>query len=237
MLTLSFTTGTEPGKWFGRFRDRTRHGGLEAFESEDALIELIDGRAQLALVRLPHRGVGPERFHVVELYQEEKGVALPKDSELTLIEGAVEMSDLAGQIMNYRIPVDGEVDVAAVRDALQIVAANVGVVIAPKPLLKVLSRKLVVPRQLQEESVPVTRIALVWHRDGDSDAIQDFVGIAKGRTVNSSRQVAPKRSAREKALAKQARRGMEKPTKKSSGGRGTHRGGKGSGGSRHKRGR
>lgn len=237
MLTLSFVTGTEPGKWFDRFRDRTRHGRLEAFESEDSLAALIDGRAQLALVRLPSQQLDAEKFHVVELYQEDKGVALPKDSELTLIEGEVKLADLAGQIMNYRIPDHGEVDVAAVREALQIVAANVGVVIAPKPLLKVLSRKLVVPRQLKDESVPATRIALVWHQDADSDAIQDFVGIAKGRTVNSSRQVAPKRSAREKTLAKQARRTAEKPAKKSSGGRGGNRGGKGFGGSRHKRGR
>ncbi|MGD7001767.1 LysR substrate-binding domain-containing protein [Corynebacterium halotolerans] len=214
MLTLSFVTGTEPGKWFGRFRERTRHGGLEATESDDALGVLIDGRVQLALVRLPDQRLDPEEFHVVELYREGKGVALPGDSELTLIEGALTPADLEDQIINYRPAAHGGVDPAAVREALQIVAANVGVAIAPKPLLKVLSKKLVVPRQLQADDVPDTHIALVWRRTQDNDAIQDFVGIAKGRTVNSSRQVAPKRSAREKTLAKQARRKAAAPARR-----------------------
>ncbi|MGP6173685.1 LysR family transcriptional regulator substrate-binding protein [Corynebacterium sp. A21] len=215
MLTLSFVTGTEPGKWFERFQERTRHGRLEAWESEDPLAALIDASAQLALVRLPDHRLDPEQFHVVELYQEEYGVALPRDSELTLITGPVSAEDIAGEIINYQVPDNGEVDVVAVRDALQIVAANVGVVIAPKPLIKVLSKKLVVPRTYSADGIPQTQIALAWRQEGDSDAIQDFVGIAKGRTLNSSRQIAPRLSAREKALAKQARRAAEKPAARS----------------------
>ncbi len=205
MLTLSFVTGTEPGKWFHRFRERTAHGGLAALDCDDALAELLDGRADLALVRLPDARVTDEH-HVVRLYEEAPGVAVPKGSVFAELGETVAAADLADEHVNYRIGTDGGVDVAQVRDGLQVVAANVGVVIAPRPLLKVLAKKQVVPLGLADDSVPTTEIALVWHRDRDSGAIQDFVGIARGRTVNSSRQAAPRRTAREKALARQARR-------------------------------
>lgn len=208
MLSLSFVTGTEPGKWFARFRERTRHGGISALDSDDPLAMLIDARVDLALARLPDARVG-EGFHVVELYEEASGVALPKDSELTLLK-ILGPRDIDGEIINYRAPAEG-IDIQAVRDGLQVVAANVGVLIGPRPLLKVLSHKQIEHRDFRDPNQPATQIALVWHKDKDSEAIQDFVGIAKGRTANSSRLVAPKRSAREKALAKQARRSQEKP--------------------------
>lgn len=203
MLRLSFVTGTEPGKWFTRFRDRTAHGRLVTIDSEDPLAELLDARADLALARLPDPRV-TEELHVVELYREIPGIALPRDSELTLLE-RLSPADIEGEIINWSTPADGLIDIAAVRAGLQVVAANVGVVIAPRPLIKVLSRKQIEHRDFIGE-VPGTRIALVWRRADDSGAIQDFVGIAKGRTPNSSRQAAPKRTAREKTLAKQQRR-------------------------------
>ena len=70
------------------------------------------------------------------------------------------------------------------------------------------------PLGLSDESIPVTEIALVWRKEHDGEAIQDFVGIAKGRTARSSRQEKPKRSAREKAKAKQARRNVNNSLQK-----------------------
>jgi len=215
MLALSFVTGTEPGKWFERFRERTTHGELLATGSDDPLTELLDARATLTLLRLPDIRLTDELrrdLHVVTLYSETPGIALPKDSELTLLD-RLTPADIDGEIIHY----DGT-DATAVRDALPVVAANVGVVIAPRPLLKVLSRKQIEHREYDSPGHEPTEIALVWRRADDSEAIQDFVGIAKGRTVNSSRQAAPKRSAREKALAKQARRGDAPPKRAGRGG-------------------
>lgn len=214
MLTLSFITGTEPGKWFERFRERTSHGGLAVAESANPLEALAAGETELALTRLPDPRVDTGIHHVVELYREEPGVALSKDNELTLLDGTIGPEDVAGEICNYRIDDSGVVDVSKVRESLQVVAANVGIVIAPRPLLRVLSGKQVEHRGYRDSSVPDTRIALVWRKTADSDAIQDFVGIARGRTVNSTRQAAPRRSAREKSLAKQARRSARKPETK-----------------------
>ncbi|AGG66385.1 LysR family transcriptional regulator substrate-binding protein [Corynebacterium callunae] len=208
MLILSFSTGTEPGKWFMRFRERTHHGGLETLDSDDALGEMLEGKAQLALTRLPDARID-ENLHVVELYSENPGVAFPKDYFLAAEEGDVDPAELQGEIINWEIPESGEVNAAEVRAALQIVAANVGIVIAPRPLIKVLSKKLVEHRNLKGGKK--TTIALVWKKSEDNEEIQDFVGIARGRTANSSRQQTVKRSAREKTLAKQARKQAEKP--------------------------
>jgi hypothetical protein len=46
-------------------------------------------------------------------------------------------------------------------------------------------RKDVVRRAVTD--LPSTTIALVWRRDRDADNIQAFVGVAKGRTANTSR--------------------------------------------------
>ncbi|WP_277102306.1 LysR family transcriptional regulator substrate-binding protein [Corynebacterium vitaeruminis] len=211
MLNLSFVTGTEPGKWFDRYRDRTGHGLAER-NSDDPMAELLGGEADLVLVRLPDERVDTERLHVVRLYEEATGIAVPKDHTLTLVE-AVGEEDLEGEMVLYRWT-GGLVDIAAVRGHLQVVAANVGLVIAPRPLLKVLSGKQIEVRGFEGEAAR-SGIALVWDKDQDSEAIQDFVGIAKGRTVHSSRQSAPKKAAKKKPVArKSGAKRAEKPRRR-----------------------
>ncbi len=211
MLRLVFSTGTEPGKWFRRYRDSHPPESLVTVDADDAMDVLLAHEADLALTRLPDSRVD-DSFHVVQLYEEAPGIAVPKDSVYAEVGEDVTQEDVAEEIVNYRIAQDGSVDVPALRTALQVVAANVGVAIAPRPLLKVLSKKQVVALGLEDPTVARTVIALVWRRADDGDEIQDFVGVAKGRTRNSSRNAAPKRSARDKAKAKQARRkSQEKP--------------------------
>lgn len=205
MLRLVFSTGTEPGKWFRRYRDSHPPESLVTVDADDAMDVLLAHEADLALTRLPDSRVD-DSFHVVQLYEEAPGIAVPKDSVYAEVGEDVTPEDVAEEIVNYRIAQGGSVDVPALRTALQVVAANVGVAIAPRPLLKVLSKKQVVALGLEDPTVARTVIALVWRRADDGDEIQDFVGVAKGRTRNSSRNAAPKRSARDKAKAKQARR-------------------------------
>lgn len=209
-LLIAYAKGTAPGKWFDRFNERTAHSPLETFESRDPFPLLADApadaqgrpRPQLALVRLPDRRID-ERFHLVRLYTEQPGVAVPKDSELTLLD-TITAEDIEDEHLNYQPNEHNEVDVVAVLDALQVVAANVGVVLAPRPLLRVINNKATAHRDYTDGRE--TDIALVWLKELDNEVIQDFVGIAKGRTPNTSRQSTPKRSAREKTLAKQRRR-------------------------------
>ena len=125
MLSLSFITGTEPDKWFRRFTDRTDHGGLRTVASDDALAQLLSGDVDVALVRLPDARVTDE-MHVVRLYDEQPGIALPVDHTLTLLEQVGE-TDIVGELIHDQ----GSSDIPAIREHLGVVAAGVGVVIAP----------------------------------------------------------------------------------------------------------
>lgn len=192
MLSLSFVSGAEPTKWFQRYASFTANPPLQTSTSDDPLAELLAGNVTMALVRLPDARLDAvaDAYHKVELYEEDRGVAVPADSIYAQLgERAVSLPELDEEIVNYRIPPSGEVVVAEVRAALQVVAANVGIAIAPRPLLRVLSGNQVVPLSLAEaaDTVPATRIALVWRKADDSEAIQDFVGITKGRRAGSAR--------------------------------------------------
>ena len=180
MLRFSFVTGTEPGKWFTRYRRATTHG-LSEIGDDDPFSLLQAGECDLALMRLPDERVS-DAHHVVVLYEEQPGVAVPKDSVYAIAGGDLTHKDVEGEIVNFRFAPAASIN--ELREALSVVAANVGVAFAPRPLLKVLSRKQVAVRGIDGEP---TRIALVWQRRADCDAIQDFVGVAKGRTARSSR--------------------------------------------------
>ncbi|MCK7678081.1 LysR family transcriptional regulator [Corynebacterium sp. CCM 9186] len=201
-LSIGFVTGTAPGKWFDRFGERTGHGEPVAGESVDPMAELIDGRVDLALVRLPDPRID-DTYHLVRLYEEEPGIAVPKDSELTLAD-TLGVDDISDQTVFHRPDVDGSVDIRAVGEAVDIVATGVGAVLAPRPLLRRLGSRRTENRGYRDGRP--TTIALVWRVVDDCDMIQDFVGIARGRTEASSRTAQPKRSASEKAAAKKARR-------------------------------
>lgn len=188
MLRFCFVTGCEPDKWVRRFQDRTEHGGMVASAADDPLSQVAEGSADVALVRGPvtqewRETLVADGYHCVALYEEQPGVGMPKDHTLTLLE-AVTDEDLAGEHVLYRS--DGAVDPAAVCEALKVVAANVGVVLAPRPLLKVLSGRQVEHRAWTNGEPTV--IALVWRRERDGDDIQDFVGICRGRKPSSARQ-------------------------------------------------
>ena len=217
MLTISFVTGTEPGKWLKRYEELSGTC-LSALPSTNPLAEPAD----LVLIRLPDTRVD-ESFHVVRLYEEALGVAVPKDSvyaEMFAATGeAVDRKELRDEIVNFDffdcVEAAGETEgetagdaIEQLRAALQVVAANVGVAYGPLPLLRALSKKQVVAVPLEAPEVAPTEIALVWKKERDSDEIQDFVGVAKGRTVRSSRQTvkAKKAGKSEKPAKPQAKK-------------------------------
>ena len=203
MLRIAFVTGTEPGKWFARYRETTDHG-LEELPSDDPFALVEAGEADLALMRLDDRvGEPGETYHCVSLYSEAPGVAVPKDSVFAEMGEKLAPREFAGEIINFTYKPDSLID--DLRSALQVVAANVGIAYAPAPLLKVLSKKQVAVVDLtsQPEGMEQTEIGLVWKISADSDAIQDFVGVAKGRTRNSSR-----------ATSRDAKRNTKKSVKK-----------------------
>ena len=185
MLSLAFVTGTEPGKWFKRFVQSTPHT-LDTQGVDDPFAALVDQATptSLVLMRLPDARVTDD-FHVVRLYTEASGVAVPKDSLFAELGERVDYADLEGEIINWTYQPQASID--ELRAALQVIAANVGVALAPLPLLKVLSKKQIKVLEVHDAPLAATEIALVWRKADDCDVIQDFVGVAKGRTARSSR--------------------------------------------------
>ncbi|SCX20044.1 LysR substrate binding domain protein [Corynebacterium jeikeium] len=192
-LKVVFSTGVQPDKWFRRFDERVLGWKIASAGTDDPLPYIRAGQADVALVRLPAHGFErPADMHEVALYEEQIGVAAPKDHPVKVMD-SIAFRELVDEKLMYVTPSTGWDDVGALREALQVVAANVGIAVAPRPLLRAINQRGVVHRDLfgiDATTCPGTRVALMWLTESDSDVIQDFVGICKGRTASSSRQVA-----------------------------------------------
>lgn len=192
-LRIIYSPGVQPDKWFTRFDERIPNWKVASAQVDDPLKYIRAGAADVAIVRLAGGdlgGVGGKEsdLHEVRLYEEQLGVAAPKDHPLKVMESAT-FAEIEDEIINAAPDAAGNVDLSAVCEGLQVVAANVGVVIAPRPLLRAVNQSGVVHRDLFDaHGVGGSRVALVWRKDRDADEVQDFVGICKGRKAGSTRQ-------------------------------------------------
>ena len=103
------------------------------------------------------------------------------------------------------IPVDHRPETT--QDAMELVAAGMGALIVPQSLARLYHRKDLTYRPIVD--APTCAVALVFPAGAPSVEVEEFTGIVRGRKPSSSRgqtEPAPKRSAREKTLAKQAAR-------------------------------
>ncbi|MFG6402152.1 LysR substrate-binding domain-containing protein [Microbacterium sp. P04] len=193
-FTLGVVPGATPGKWIDAWRERMPHVELVvrhiavANQSE----EVTAGAVDAALVRLP---VATDDLHVVRLYDEVPVAVMAVDSSLTAAD-ELALTDLAGEIVI--VPADDVLHVsvpgavapafappADTAEAVETVAAGVGTVLMPMSLARLHARKDVASRPVLD--LPVSTVAIAWARDGDNPDVDVFVGIARGRTANSSR--------------------------------------------------
>lgn len=177
-LVVAFVTGVTPGKWERIWRERRPPGRIELrpLPQDAALAALRDGGVHMVLAR--DTGADDDR-HAIQLYRENPVVVARKGSLVASLD-AVDLVDLTDENV---LPVDLEHGTGA--DAVELVAANVGIAILPQSVARTLSRKDVVARPLRDG--PDTGIALVWPIDGAHPLCETFVGIVRGRTANSSR--------------------------------------------------
>src|SRR5690606_21064973 len=115
----------------------------------------------------------------------------------------------------------------------------VGVLIVPQSLARLHHRKSLTYRPLvgtEQRPVPQSQVALSWPEGETSELMEEFIGIVRGRTVNSTRgrgptpkqpkqgkQQAPKQDRRSSHAPKRGggrRGGPGKPGRPGSGGRG-----------------
>ena len=190
---LAYVPGVTPAKWVHTWGERLPGVPLElvAATAAEAPGKLIDGEADAGLVRLP---VDRDRLSAIPLYAETTVVVVPKDHELTALE-EVPAEELGGYIVQH--PMDdclewdelpGEPAISrpeTTADAIELVAAGVGLLLVPQSLARLHHRKDLVYRPVA--GVPQSQVVLSWLEGQTTDLVEEFIGIVRGRTVNSTR--------------------------------------------------
>jgi DNA-binding transcriptional LysR family regulator len=177
-LRFADVAGVTPGKWIRRWEERMPHVPLRAFMSDGGtqLSVLRDGSADLSFVRLP---VDREGLNVIPLYEEQPVVVAPKGHEISVFED-VALEDLAAETF-----LDAD-ELGGPEAALQVVASGAGLLILPMSVARHFNVKDTVARRLS--GAPGTEIALAWPSGSTDEVIEEFIGIVRGRTAQSSRQ-------------------------------------------------
>ncbi|HXH78655.1 LysR family transcriptional regulator substrate-binding protein [Nocardioides sp.] len=186
---VAFVTGATPDKWARAWRDRRREP-LELVPVVETEQEhgVRDGAVDMALVRLP---VDREGLHCIPLYAEVPVVVASSEHFIAAAD-EVALADLSEEQLVRPHSSGWHPDVEQLdwppmseKDAIETVAAGTGVVIMPMSIARLHQRKDVVQRPVSD--LDSTQIALVWLLDRDGEDTQAFVGVVRGRSVNSSR--------------------------------------------------
>lgn len=170
---MGFVHGVTVTKWKRVWSERLAQWPLvltEVKASEQRAI-LVGGQADLCFVRLP---IDTGGLHTIRLYEEVPVVIVPKDHPLAEY-GEVLEADLANeQALDPEDPA-----------AIDQVAWNIGVLRVPHSVARSHSRRDLVSRPIADAKPTV--IALAWLVDASNPLIDEFIGIVRGRTANSSR--------------------------------------------------
>lgn len=214
-LTLGYVPGATPAKWARIWAERHREARLQlcTVSAGDAPAAVLAGTVDVALLRPPADTSG---LAVIPLYEETTVVVVPKDHILSAVD-EITAVDLGGEPTLLPLddvvvwpdapgaPIDHRPETT--EDAIELVAAGLGALIVPQSLARLYHRKDLTYRPITD--APTCPVALAFPDGSPSALVEEFIGIVRGRKPGSSRgpaQPAPKRSAREKTLAKQAAR-------------------------------
>jgi DNA-binding transcriptional LysR family regulator len=212
---VGYVPGVTPAKWARTWAQRHPEVPLRlhAVAAADAAHALRADTIDVALLRPP---VDTSGIAVISLYEETTVVVVPIDHLFSAVD-AVTVADLDGEAI--LIPLDDVVGWAAApgfhvdqrpettRDATELVAAGIGALIVPQSLARLHHRKDLVYRPITD--APTCPVALAVPEGEQPALVEEFIGIVRGRKASSSRgrvEPTPKRTAREKTLAKQAAR-------------------------------
>lgn len=214
-LTLGYVPGGTPAKWARIWSERHPEIRLQlhAVAAADAAAEVRTGVVDLAVLRLPADTTG---LAVIPLYEETTVAVVPTDHVLAAADEIV-AADLDGEptLLPYDDvlawagapgdPIEHRPETTA--DAIELVAAGLGVLVVPQSLARLHHRKDLTYRPITD--APACPVVLAFPEGPQPELVEEFIGIVRGRKPSSSRgqaEPAPKRTAREKTLAKQAAR-------------------------------
>lgn len=195
VFRLAVVPGVMPGKWLDIWQDRYPHVTVELAQvaAHDARALVLDGSVDAALLRSP---LDPAGLSAIRLYDETPVVVVSTDSALTAAE-ELTVSDLADEVLITSAEdtlhigqLEGTVAPrfsapATTKDAVELVASGVGIIIVPMSLARLHHRKDVEYRPLANG--PLSTVSLAWSEHNTTEDIDAFIGVVRGRTANSSR--------------------------------------------------
>jgi len=177
---VAYVRGVTPTKWARIWHERRPERTLELIRTDCDQAEVLrDGRVQMAFVRLP---IDQDGLNVIPLYQEIAVAVVPVEHPAAAVDDIV-AADLDGETVHEAT---GDID-----EVFALIAAGVGVVVVPQSIARLHARRDVTSRPVTD--APPTQIALAWLVESELDdsqdaaAIEDFIGIVRGRTARSSR--------------------------------------------------
>ena len=172
-LQIGFVPGVTLTKWRRIWEERFPRVPLEVTEVEVAgqRRALVDGAVDMCFVRLP---LDPEGLHAIPLYDEVPVAWMSKDLELSVLD-ELTVADLA----DVRVIHDAE------PESVELASYSAAVLLVPMSIARSGSRRDMVYRPVVD--APPTTVALAWRADNDAEWIEEFIGVVRGRTVNSSR--------------------------------------------------
>jgi DNA-binding transcriptional LysR family regulator len=194
VFRLGYVPGVTPGKWARIWAERRPDVPLELVTATtDEAVELIrTGAVDAAVLRLPIDRTG---LHTIPLYTETTVAVVPKEHLVSAADEAT-VADLADEIVlrpqddTLAWPGDRPGRSAAfapatTAEAVELVAAGVGLLVVPQSLARLHHRRDLTYRPLAD--APGSGVGLAWPDAENTDLMEEFIGIVRGRTVNSSR--------------------------------------------------
>ncbi|OEJ28317.1 LysR family transcriptional regulator [Streptomyces agglomeratus] len=232
---LAYVPGVMPTKWVRIWNERLPGIPLTLMgvSAADAFDVLRGGDADAGFVRLP---VDRTDLSAIPLYTETTVVVVPKDHPAAAVD-EVSVADLADDLVLH--PLDDTLDwerppgqpanerPATTADAVELVAAGVGLLVVPQSLARLHHRRDLT--YVAVSDAPQSRVALSWPQDETTDLVEQFIGIVRGRTVNSTRGRPPAQAAEPKGKSPDARGGGRKAAAGKPAGKSAARSGKAAG--------
>jgi DNA-binding transcriptional LysR family regulator len=173
----SLRVGKVPGvtvtKWRGIWAERLPRVRLDWLDvdQQDQRRVLTEGQVDLCFVRLP---IDDEGLHLIRLYDELPVAWVSKD-HLAAAADEVSLADLADETV-LTVVTPHNIDLVSIGEA---------VLHVPQSIARSESRRDFV--YLPITDAPHTTVGLAWLVDNPHELIEEFIGIVRGRTANSSR--------------------------------------------------
>jgi DNA-binding transcriptional LysR family regulator len=197
VFRLLVVPGITVDKWSRMWSERMPQTNLQLVPAEaaDAAALLAAAEADAGLVRMPIDG---DAFHAIPLYTEATVVVVPRDHLLSAAD-EVSVADLVDEPLLRPLddvlawpdaPADRPATTAA---AVELVAAEAGILVVPQSLARLHHRRDLTYRVVGD--APASSVALAWRRDRHTDLVEEMIGIVRGRTANSTRGRAPEPAA------------------------------------------